>query len=220
MDLEAVLQRRPSTLLVDELARRNPPSYPRRHEEVARLLEAGISVIATLNAYHLESLAGAAKAYLGHPVEERVPDSLLEEADEVVLVDLPPEDLLERLRHLSTYRGVYSPLLSLSTLRALREMALKRMARALEPAFERILVLVPEDFYWFRRLVDYAALRARRLGGEFYVLHPRPRPLLGPAPPWRSNRRPGWRPTWPSAEDSSWYGKALFRLWSWPWGGR
>ncbi|RTI48421.1 histidine kinase, partial [Thermus scotoductus] len=189
MDLEAILARRPSTLLVDELARRNPPGYPRRHEEVARLLEAGISVLTTLNAYHLESLAGAAEAYLGHRVEERVPDSLLEEADEVVLVDLPPEDLLERLRRLPAYRGVHSPLLSLSTLRALREMTLRRVARSLEPSFERLLVLVPEDYYWFRRLVDYAALRARRLGGEFYVLHPRPSPLLGPAPPLERERR-------------------------------
>ncbi|WP_243094920.1 hypothetical protein [Thermus thalpophilus] len=189
MDLEAILAQRPSTLLVDELARRNPPGYPRRWEEVERLLEAGISVIATLNAYHLESLAGAAEAYLHHPVEERVPDSLLERADEVVVVDLPPEDLLERLRRLPAYRGVHSPLLSLATLRALREMALRRVARSLEPTFERILVLVPEDFYWFRRLVDYAALRVRRLGGEFYVLHPRPKPLLGAAPPLGEDKR-------------------------------
>lgn len=189
MDLEAILARRPSTLFVDELARRNPPGYPKRHEEVKRLLEAGISVITTLNAYHLESLAGAAEAYLGHPVEERVPDSLLEEADEVVVVDLPPEELLDRLRRLPTYRGVHSPLLSLSILRALREMALRRVAHSLELSFERILALVPEDFYWFRRLVDYAAQRARRLGGEFYVLHPRPRPLLGPAPPLEADRR-------------------------------
>ncbi|GAB5602304.1 histidine kinase [Thermus sp. FJN-A] len=189
MDLEALLARRPSTVLVDELARRNPPGHPKRHEEVTKLLEAGISVITTLNAYHLESLAGAAEAYLRHPVEERVPDSLLEQADEVVVVDLPPEDLLERLRGLPAYRGLHSPLLSLPTLKALREMALRRVARSLEPGLERLLVLVPEDYYWFRRLVDYAALRARRLGGMFYVLHPRPQPLLGAAPPLEEERR-------------------------------
>lgn len=177
MDLEALLARRPTTVLVDELARQNPPGYPTRLEEVERLLEAGISVISTLNAMHLSSLAEAAGRYLIRPVEVRIPDRVLAEAEELVVVDLPPEALLERLEQIPYYRDMRaSPLFRLSTLKALRELTLHRVAElyATPTTFERILVLVPQDTAWFRRLVDYGAERSRRLGGELYVVHLEP----------------------------------------------
>lgn len=175
MDLEAILALQPATVLVDELARANPPGYPSRLEEVKALLERGISVISTLNALHLESLAPAAGRYLVHPVEVQIPDWVLEQADEVVVVDLPPESLLERLRTLPDYKDDPDlPLLRLSALKALRELTLGRLSAVLETRLERILVVAPEDPGAFRRTVDYGAERAHILGGELEVIffHP------------------------------------------------
>lgn len=175
MDLEAILALRPATVLVDELARANPAGALTRLEEVKTLLAAGISVISTLNALHLESLAPTAGRYLVHPVEVQIPDLVLEQADEVVVVDLPPESLLERLRNLPDYKDDPDlPLLRLSALKALRELTLGRLSQALETRLERILAVAPEDPAAFRRVVDYGAERARRLGGELDVVLFRP----------------------------------------------
>src|SRR6478735_1197933 len=100
MDLDAVLARRPTVALVDELAHTNAPGgrHPKRYQDVEELLRAGISVITTLNIQHLESLYDTVEKFTGVKVKERVPDYVLAQAHQVVNVDLPAEDLQERMR--------------------------------------------------------------------------------------------------------------------------
>jgi two-component system sensor histidine kinase KdpD len=105
MDLGAVLARKPEVALVDELAHTNVPGSEnaKRYQDVQDLLAAGINVISTLNVQHLESLYDTVEALIGVRVHERLPDSVLAEADEVVNVDLAPEDLQQRLREGKVY---------------------------------------------------------------------------------------------------------------------
>src|SRR5437660_1974085 len=100
MDLEAVLARRPTVALVDELAHTNAPGsrHAKRYQDVEELLRAGISVITTMNVQHLESLYDTVEKFTGVKVKERVPDYVLAQAHQVVNVDLPAEDLQERMR--------------------------------------------------------------------------------------------------------------------------
>ena len=114
MDLDAVLARRPEVALVDELAHTNVPGSKnlKRYEDVQELLAAGIHVISTLNVQHLESLYDTVESQIGVKVYERVPDAVLAEADEIVNVDLAPEDLQQRLREgkdLSPGSGLHRP---------------------------------------------------------------------------------------------------------------
>ena len=96
LDLDAAIARRPSLLIVDELARSNPPvsRHPKRWQDVEDLLGAGISVFTTLNIYELESLKDVASRITDVVVEETVPDRMIEQADEIALVDLPLDELL------------------------------------------------------------------------------------------------------------------------------
>lgn len=105
MDLEAVLARKPEVALVDELAHTNVPgsANAKRHQDVRDLIDAGIHVISTLNVQHLESLYDTVEGLVGVRVFERLPDSVLAEADEIVNVDLAPEDLQQRLRDGKVY---------------------------------------------------------------------------------------------------------------------
>ena len=100
MDLDAILERRPTVCLVDELAHTNVPNsrHPKRHQDVEELLRAGIHVITTVNVQHLESLYDRVERITGVKVKERLPDSVVGEADQVVNVDLSTEDLLERMK--------------------------------------------------------------------------------------------------------------------------
>lgn len=135
MDLDAVLQRRPKLVLVDELAHTNAPGsrHPKRYLDVQELLDAGIDVYTTLNVQHLESLNDHVWAVTGVRVRETIPDWVVKQADEVVMVDLPPQALLNRLR-----RGVvYTPekaqqalqnFFKESSLVVLRELALRQTA--------------------------------------------------------------------------------------------
>jgi len=105
MDLDAVLARRPEVALVDELAHSNVPGSknPKRYQDVEDLLRAGIHVISTLNIQHLESLYDLVETHIGVKVRERIPDTVLAEADEIINVDISPEDLLRRLREGKIY---------------------------------------------------------------------------------------------------------------------
>src|SRR5262245_64554585 len=98
-DLDAALQRRPALILVDELAHTNAAGsrHAKRWQDVTELLDAGITVYTTLNVQHVESLNDVVAKITGVIVRETVPDSVLERADEIELVDLPPDQLLERL---------------------------------------------------------------------------------------------------------------------------
>jgi two-component system sensor histidine kinase KdpD len=100
MDLDAVLKRHPEVVLVDELAHTNVPGSRnrKRYEDVLEILNAGIHVIATLNVQHLESLYNTVERLIGVKVRERIPDSVLAAADQIVNIDLTPEDLQNRLR--------------------------------------------------------------------------------------------------------------------------
>jgi two-component system sensor histidine kinase KdpD len=139
MDTDAVLRRHPQVCLVDELAHTNVPGSERnkRWEDVQILLDAGIDVITTLNVQHLESLNDQVLDFSGIRVRETLPDWVVKQADEVVLVDLPPDALLNRLK-----RGVvYAPekasqalqnFFKESTLVTLRELALRQAAHEVD----------------------------------------------------------------------------------------
>ncbi len=105
LDLDAALARRPSIILVDELAHTNAPGlrHPKRWEDVEELLDAGISVYTTLNVQHLESLNDMIRETTGVRVRETVPDSVFDEADSVEVVDLPPGELRERVQQGKVY---------------------------------------------------------------------------------------------------------------------
>ena len=135
MDLDGLLARRPSIALVDELAHTNAPGsrHPKRHQDVAELLDAGVSVWTTLNIQHVESRAEIVADLTGVTVRETVPDSLLDRADEVVLIDLPPEQLRSRLSEGKVYQGeraaaAADQFFRMGNLTALRELALRYAA--------------------------------------------------------------------------------------------
>lgn len=135
LDLDLALARRPALILVDELAHTNPPGsrHEKRWQDVAELLDARIHVYATLNVQHLESLNDVVAQITGVVVRETVPDSVLEQADEVELIDLPPEELLQRLKDGKVHVPDRAAEEARSFLRegsliALRELALRRTA--------------------------------------------------------------------------------------------
>jgi len=139
MDLEALLERRPDLALIDELAHTNVPgsTHEKRYQDVEALLDAGISVIGTLNVQHLESLHDLVLRETDVDVRERVPDRFLHRADEIIVVDLPPEDLQERLRQGKIYppqrvERALSSFFQIDNLTALRQLALREVANAVE----------------------------------------------------------------------------------------
>ncbi len=134
-DLDAALARRPALILVDELAHTNAPGsrHPKRWQDVLELLDAGINVYTTLNIQHLESLNDVVAKITGVQVRETVPDSVLEQADEIELIDLPPDELLQRLKDGKVYvpeqaKEAIQNFFRKGNLIALRELALRRTA--------------------------------------------------------------------------------------------
>ncbi len=139
MDLPAVLARAPELCLIDELAHTNAPGteHEKRYEDVADVLAAGIDVFSTVNVQHLESLNDQVMRLTGARVRETIPDDVLSAADEVVLVDLTPEALIERLRAGKVYRQERVPaalnnFFKVENLSALRETALRQVAEDVE----------------------------------------------------------------------------------------
>ncbi|HEY5478380.1 MAG TPA: sensor histidine kinase KdpD [Gaiellaceae bacterium] len=166
MDLGAVLERRPRLALVDELAHTNAPgmTHEKRWQDIDDILDAGIDVISTVNIQHLESLNDTVAEMTGVRVRETFPDNVLERADEVVLVDLSPEALLERLETGKIYpkehvKVALRNFFRLENLAALREISLsalaadvglRRQTEVLDPlsqqaVAERLLVLVTPE---------------------------------------------------------------------------
>ncbi|UYN98102.1 MAG: sensor histidine kinase KdpD [Devosia sp.] len=192
LDLDAALTRHPQLIVVDELAHSNPPGarHPKRHQDIAELIGAGIDVWTALNIQHLESLSDLVARIAGVPVRETVPDIVLKQADEVVLVDLPPAELIERLRAGKVYLpenagraidGFFRP----ATLTALRELSLRRAADRVDDQMvdflrqsaiegpwatgERLLVCVgPDDMS--ERVVREASRLASGLNARWTVL--------------------------------------------------
>jgi two-component system sensor histidine kinase KdpD len=139
MDTEAILARSPQLVLVDELAHTNTPGAPRekRYQDVAILLESGIDVYSTVNIQHLESLNDLVARITGIVVRERVPDRILEEADQVIVVDVTPETLEQRLLDGKIYapekiQQSLTNFFQRRNLIALRELALREVADTVE----------------------------------------------------------------------------------------
>lgn len=135
MDLDAILARRPRLVLVDELAHTNIPGsrHVKRWQDVEEIRDAGIDVCSTLNVQHLESLNDVVERITGVRVRETLPDGVLQKADEIALIDLPPQELIKRLREGKVYvpeqaRRAADHFFSTGTLTALREMALRQAA--------------------------------------------------------------------------------------------
>jgi len=138
MDIDAVLARAPQLALVDELAHTNAPGsrHAKRFQDVEELLAAGIDVYSTINIQHLESLNDVVASFTRVRVRETVPDSILEQA-EIEVVDIPPDELIERLKAGKVYlpqeaTRALSHFFSKSNLSALRELALRRAAQAVD----------------------------------------------------------------------------------------
>src|SRR5262250_1247533 len=167
MDLDAILRRRPELVLVDELAHANAPGsrHPKRYLDVEELIAAGIDVFTTLNIQHVESLNDVVAKITRIRVRETVPDSMLDQADDIEVIDLSPEDLIKRLREGKVYvphqaERAIRHYFSQGNLTALRELALRRTAQRVDeqllshmrahaisgpwPAGERVLVCVSE----------------------------------------------------------------------------
>ena len=184
MDLDALLARRPTLALVDELAHTNIPGsrHLKRWQDVEDLRAAGIDVYATLNIQHLESLNDVVEQISGVKVRETLPDSVLSRADEIELIDLPPDELIKRLHEGKVYvpeqaRRAVNNFFSPGNLTALREMALRHAAERVDaqmvdymrahaiagpwPARERILVCIDERVD-AQRLVRVAKRTAER----------------------------------------------------------
>jgi two-component system, OmpR family, sensor histidine kinase KdpD len=145
MDMEAVMARRPEIALVDELAHTNVPgsANQKRYQDVQELISAGIHVISTLNVQHLESLYDTVESLIGVKVHERLPDSILAEADEIVNVDLATDDLLRRLREGRIYSHEQIPValenfFQRTNLNALRELTMRELASQIDIKRRRI----------------------------------------------------------------------------------
>ena len=132
MDLDALLNRRPALALVDELAHTNAPTsrHPKRYQDVLELLDAGIDVYSTLNIQHIESRVDLVRQITGVTIRETVPDTILDQATDIQLVDLPPDALRERLAEGKVYLGAMAQTAASNFFReenltALRELALR-----------------------------------------------------------------------------------------------
>ena len=144
MDLDGLLAARPRVVLVDELAHSNAPGsrHSKRWQDVLELLEAGIDVYTTVNVQHLESLNDQVRAITGIQVRETVPDWILQEAHDILLIDLPPRELLERLREGKVYvpdqaRAAIDAFFTQTNLTALRELAMQTAAARVDAELNR-----------------------------------------------------------------------------------
>ncbi|MCQ3931358.1 MAG: sensor histidine kinase KdpD [Chloroflexi bacterium] len=193
MNLDAILKRLPQLALVDELAHSNSPGmrHTKRYQDVEELLNAGIDVYTTLNIQNLESLNDIVAQITGVVVRETIPDRILDLADQIVLVDLPPEELLQRLREGKVYipeqaTQVTQKFFRQGSLTALREIALRRTARHVDEqmnaymqqraisgpwaAGERLLVSISPNPL-SQRLIRTAKRLAQELDAEWYAVY-------------------------------------------------
>ncbi|WP_434601412.1 sensor histidine kinase KdpD [Pseudomonas sp. Z4-7] len=192
MDLDGLLAARPSLALVDELAHSNAPGsrHAKRWQDIQELLAAGIDVFTTVNVQHLESLNDQVRGITGVQVRETLPDWVLQEADELLLIDLPPRELLERLRDGKVYvpeqaRAAIDAFFTQTNLTALRELAMQTAAAQVDndlaqgyrqlgqsaPAVQgRLLVGVDAD-HQAERLVRHASRVAQRRHLPWSVVH-------------------------------------------------
>ncbi|SCB87551.1 two-component system sensor histidine kinase KdpD [Kosakonia oryziphila] len=191
--LDDALARRPALILMDELAHSNAPGsrHPKRWQDVEELLEAGINVFTTVNVQHLESLNDVVSGVTGIQVRETVPDPFFDNADEVVLVDLPPDDLRQRLHEGKVYIGgqaerAIEHFFRKGNLIALRELALRRTADRVDDQMRAWRDRKGEEKVWHTRdaillcvghgagnekLIRTAARLAAKLGSVWHAVY-------------------------------------------------
>jgi two-component system sensor histidine kinase KdpD len=193
MDLDAVLARRPQLALVDELAHTNAHGsrHPKRYQDVEELLEAGIDVYTTLNIQHVESMRNAVAQITGVWVHETIPDTVVDRASEIKLVDLPPDELLERLKQGKVYvpeqiAHAIADFFRKGNLTALREVTMRVAAEHVDkqmqtymqthairgpwPTAERLLVCISPDALG-NRLVRNGRILASQLDAEWFAVY-------------------------------------------------
>jgi len=205
LDVDAVLKRRPQLVLVDEFAHTNAPGsrHPKRFQDVEEILNAGIDVYTTLNIQHLESLNDAVAQITGVTVRETVPDRMIDDASEIEVIDLPPDELLTRLQEGKVYipdqaARAIQDFFRKGNLTALREMSLRRAAERVDgqmrsymrtraiagvwPATDRLLVCIsPSPLA--EKLVRAARRLADELNAEWFAIYVEvaSKPELNPA---------------------------------------
>ncbi len=195
MDLPAIIDRAPELCLIDELAHTNVPGveHAKRYEDIADVLKSGTDVFSTVNVQHLESLNDQVVELTGVRVRETVPDAVIASADDVVLIDITPESLLERLRAGKVYPpervpAALSNFFRIENLASLREVALRQVAEEIEAK------RLPADAGLGRgreeRMLDLAAPQA--IGERLLALvTPEPRSQRVVRRAWRSAQRLG-----------------------------
>ncbi|KQZ42525.1 two-component system sensor histidine kinase KdpD [Duganella sp. Root1480D1] len=192
-DIDGALAQRPPLILIDELAHSNAPGsrHPKRWQDVEELLEAGIDVFSTVNVQHLESLNDVVGGITGIQVNETVPDTVFDAADEVVLVDIPADELLARLKGGKVYHAQQAERAAQNFFRkgnliALRELALRRTADRIEDDVRAYRVEQSIDVIWktgasvlalvgprsgCEQVVRSAARLAGQLGTEWHAIY-------------------------------------------------
>ncbi len=190
-DLDAAIRRKPRLILVDELAHTNAKGcrHAKRYQDVKELLAAGIDVYTTVNVQHIESLNDMVAAITGIMVRERVPDEVFDHASQVELIDIEPQELLERLQAGNVYRGDQAKraaknFFQIENLIALREIALRRCADRINMLSEEARVKSGGDYYTDehilvclssspsnRKLIRTAARMAKAFRGAFTALY-------------------------------------------------
>ena len=193
MDVDAILARHPKVAIIDELAHTNIEGsrHAKRYEDVFGLLEAGIDVLSTMNIQHVESVTPRVQSLTGITVRETVPDWVLDRADEIVMSDLTPEALAERMRRGDIYpmervERALSNFFRRGNLIALREMALQRVTRAVDRTLDDYVRVKRLGLHWTvaeriavcvsasataRDLIARGARLAQGLDAELFVVH-------------------------------------------------
>jgi two-component system sensor histidine kinase KdpD len=193
MDVDAVIARHPALVLVDELAHTNAQGsrHPKRYLDVEEVMDAGIDVYTTLNIQHLESLNDVVAQVTGVIVRETIPDHVIDEASEIEVIDLPPDELLTRLREGKVYipdqaARAIQEFFRKGNLTALREMSFRRAAERVDdqmrsymrtraipgvwPAGERLLVCISPSPY-AEKIVRTARRMADELNADWFVIY-------------------------------------------------
>jgi two-component system sensor histidine kinase KdpD len=193
MNLQAVLDRKATVVLVDEFAHTNSPGskHQKRYEDVNELLDAGVSVITTLNVQHLESLYNVIETATGIRVKERIPDSVVAQADQIVNIDLPAEDLIDRLKSGKIYAAdridhAMENFFTESNLTRLREITFTEVANFLDrrqrmqrpesnkpSSMAKIMVAISSRGPHPETLLRKTARLASQLNANWYVVYVR-----------------------------------------------
>jgi len=190
MDVDAIIARRPQVALIDELAHTNAPGSknPKRYQDVQEILVAGVHVITTLNVQHFESLYDTVEKNVHVKVRERIPDWIIGEADEIVNVDLSPEDLQKRLQDGKIYpveriQTALSNFFTTDNLETLRELTLRELVSQIDSkrrehvedqnpiAPDQVMVCLSSGGPNSARLLRYASRLAGRLNRNWYALY-------------------------------------------------